>query len=183
MISAFKPSATKDTGWTAEQGSSNAKNKCFSSYTWYQGTRYNKNHKRWSHFYNIMPIYEANFDVLFSRNSSQIGKQTIICWWVFHRKRQTHSGKSLVVSFCRVTTTAEAKKESIEEMLKNNNAGLPTIYQNLMYRREAVHSQQCLKLQHHSMLAKHFKQRSILLLEYIMLYFNVLCVWIVILII
>ena len=126
--------------------------------------------------YNIMPIYEANFDVLFRRNSSQIGKQTIICWWVFHRKRQTHSGKSLVVSFCRVTTTAEAKKESIEEMLKNNNAGLPTIYQNLMYRREAVHSQQCLKLQHHSMLAKHFKQRSILLLEYIMLYFNVLCV-------
>ena len=62
--------------------------------------------------YNIMPIYEANFDVLFSRNSSQIGKQTTICWWVFHRKRQTHSGKSLVVSFCRVTTTAEAEEDS-----------------------------------------------------------------------
>ena len=62
--------------------------------------------------YNIMPIYEANFDVLFSRNSSQIGKQTTICWWVFRRKRQTHSGKSLVVSFCRVTTTAEAEEDS-----------------------------------------------------------------------
>ena len=62
--------------------------------------------------HNIMLIYETYFDVLFSRNSSQIGKQTTICWWVFHRKRQTHSGKSLAVSFCRVTTTAEAEEDS-----------------------------------------------------------------------
>ena len=71
---------------------------------------------RWNHlayhFNIIMRIYEAYFDVLFFRNSSQIGKRTTICWWVFHHKRQTHSGKSLAVSFCKVTTTAEAEEES-----------------------------------------------------------------------
>ena len=43
VFSALKSAAAKDTGGAAEQGSSNAKNKCFPSYTWYQGVQYNGN--------------------------------------------------------------------------------------------------------------------------------------------
>ena len=49
VFSALKSSATKDTGRTAEQGSSDAKNKCFPSHTWYQGAQYDENYKRCNH--------------------------------------------------------------------------------------------------------------------------------------